>query len=80
MKKEAVCLDSVKKRDIRKVLSDFFCNDANFRFAFISSLLLASLNVIRFWFYVIAGILMIWGAGLFIYRMIYAHDNACTKP
>ena len=64
-------MDSVKKRDIRKVLSDFFCNDANFRFAFISSLLLASLNVIRFWFYVIAGILMIWGAGLFIYRMIY---------
>lgn len=64
-------MDKSIKKDPLYVILSFLRNDANFRFAFTASLLLASLNVIRYCFYVIAGILMIWGAGLFIYRMIY---------
>lgn len=56
----------VKTRVIR-----FLKNDANFRMAFMGALLFASLNVIRFYFYVMVGILMIWGAGLFLYKMLY---------
>ena len=63
-------MDKSIKKDPLYVILSFLRNDANFRFAFTASLLLASLNVIRYCFYVIAGILMIWGAGLFIYRMI----------
>ncbi len=58
-------------KNIRSSVMGFLKEDSNFRLAFTGALLFASLNVIRIWFYVIAGILMIWGAGLFIYRMLY---------
>lgn len=59
------------KTSFKDKILRFFSNDANFRFAFTGALIFASLNVVRFWFYVLVGILMIWGAGLFIYRMLY---------
>ena len=49
----------------------FFTDESNFRFVFVAALLCASLNVIRFWFYVATGIFMIWAAFLFGYRLLY---------
>ncbi len=57
-----------KKADL---LFNYFCNDSNFRLVFLGSLLFASLNVIRIYFYVLAGLCMIWAAWLFGYKMIY---------
>ncbi len=54
-----------------KKLVGFLTDTANFRFLFVGALLFASLNVIRYYFYVAAGILMIWAAFLFGYNMIY---------
>lgn len=58
---------------LRDKIVSFFSDESNFRFVFVAALLCASLNVIRFWFYVAAGICMIWAAFLFGYRLIYQH-------
>ena len=52
-------------------ITTFFNSEQNFRFVFIGSLLFASLNILRFYFYVICGLSMIWGAYLFVSKMIY---------
>ena len=49
----------------------FFNNDENFRLVFISSFFFASLCLIRDFFYVAAGITMIWAAYLVGYKFIY---------
>lgn len=49
----------------------FLNNEDNFRFVFIGSFFFASLCLVRFYFYVIAGISMIWAAYLFGYKMIH---------
>lgn len=49
----------------------FFNNDTNFRFVFIGSFFFASLCLIRDWFYIASGIMMIWGAYLIGYKYIY---------
>lgn len=64
-------MTNTDKRNIKDRLVRFFSNESNFRFVFLGSLFFASLNVIRFYFYVIAGISMIWAAWLFGYKMIY---------
>ncbi len=49
----------------------FINNDSNFRFAFIGAFFFASLCLIRDWFYIAAGIMMIWGAYLTGYKYIF---------
>ncbi len=59
------------KEKIIKSVKQFINNEENFRLFFITTFFFASLCLIRDFFYVLAGILMIWGIWLAGYKMIY---------
>ena len=58
--------EAIKKNPVYR----FFNNEENFRFVFISSLFFGYICLIGSYFYVIAGISMIWACYLFIFRTV----------
>lgn len=62
-------MTDIKGKKTNPVIS-FFNSEHCFRFVFIGSLFFASLCLVRFYFYVICGVSMIWALYLFIRKMI----------
>lgn len=60
-----------EKRGFTAAIKHFFTNESNFRLVYLGCMFFASLNLIRDYFYLAAGISLIWGAFLFGYNYIY---------